>query len=252
MNSALHALCSAFLLVLSSELGDRTFLFTTLLSSSGGGNRGLVYWPAFLALSAVSVLSVGLGRVLLMGGRMGVIGEEWIVIGGGVLLIGVGIWMLIGGAITKHRTTPSRQSLNRSDQQQGGDEASELQKSDSVEEQDQWADSDNINLDNRTNSNDSFLPISPVYAPAASSPHQSTPTPPHTRPNLSAFRIFGLIFTAEWGDRSQLALIALSTTEKDQPAPLLVGAVIGHATCTGIACQFGSLVRRHIDTRTGK
>lgn len=54
--------------------------------------------------------------------------------------------------------------------------------------------------------------------------------------NTDSLRIFTQAFTltflAEWGDRSQIATIALAASK--DPFGVVVGGLIGHAFCTGI------------------
>ncbi|EDX84042.1 Uncharacterized protein family UPF0016 [Synechococcus sp. PCC 7335] len=48
---------------------------------------------------------------------------------------------------------------------------------------------------------------------------------------------FGLIFVAEWGDRTQIATIALAAA--NPPVGVVLGAVLGHAICAAIATLCG-------------
>lgn len=62
---------------------------------------------------------------------------------------------------------------------------------------------------------------------------------------LSAFT---MTFLAEWGDRSQIATIALAAAK--DPLGVVVGAIIGHSLCTGAACLGGKLLAGQIPERT--
>ncbi|KAK8633031.1 hypothetical protein V6N13_013885 [Hibiscus sabdariffa] len=59
---------------------------------------------------------------------------------------------------------------------------------------------------------------------------------------------FILTFLAEWGDRSQIATIALATHKN--AVGVAVGAVIGHTICTSLAVVGGSMLAAKISQRT--
>ncbi|KAL4002911.1 hypothetical protein ACH3XW_5420 [Acanthocheilonema viteae] len=59
---------------------------------------------------------------------------------------------------------------------------------------------------------------------------------------------FTLTFLAEWGDRSQLTTIMLAARENIYG--VVIGTVLGHALCTGIAVVGGRLIATHISVRT--
>ncbi|NER84114.1 MAG: TMEM165/GDT1 family protein [Leptolyngbya sp. SIO1D8] len=59
---------------------------------------------------------------------------------------------------------------------------------------------------------------------------------------------FGLTFVAEWGDRTQIATIALAAA--NPPAGVVMGAVLGHAVCAAIATNCGRWLCGRISERT--
>ena len=59
---------------------------------------------------------------------------------------------------------------------------------------------------------------------------------------------FGLTFVAEWGDRTQIATIALAAAHP--PTGIVLGAVLGHAMCAAIATNCGRWLCSRLSERT--
>merc|ERR1712014_449725 len=57
-----------------------------------------------------------------------------------------------------------------------------------------------------------------------------------------------LTFIAEWGDRSQIATIALAAAK--DPLGVTIGGILGHSLCTGLACVGGKVIAGRISERT--
>ena len=57
-----------------------------------------------------------------------------------------------------------------------------------------------------------------------------------------------LTFVAEWGDRSQIATIALASAKN--PIGVTIGAIIGHCICTASACIGGRILASNISEKT--
>jgi putative Ca2+/H+ antiporter (TMEM165/GDT1 family) len=62
------------------------------------------------------------------------------------------------------------------------------------------------------------------------------------------WKVASLTFLAEWGDRSQIATIALAAAQ--DPLAVTIGAIAGHALCTLAAVIFGNLLARWLSIRT--
>ena len=59
---------------------------------------------------------------------------------------------------------------------------------------------------------------------------------------------FTLTFLAEWGDRSQIATIALASAK--DPYGVTVGGILGHSMCTGLAVLGGRYLASRISEKT--
>ena len=62
------------------------------------------------------------------------------------------------------------------------------------------------------------------------------------------FLAFTMTFLAEWGDRSQLTTIILRARE--DILGVIVGGILGHSICTGMAVVGGRLIATKISVRT--
>jgi Ca2+/H+ antiporter, TMEM165/GDT1 family len=63
-----------------------------------------------------------------------------------------------------------------------------------------------------------------------------------------AAQSFMLTFLAEWGDRSQIATIALSAAKN--PYGVTLGGCVGHTVCTGLAVMGGRMLAARISEKT--
>lgn len=67
--------------------------------------------------------------------------------------------------------------------------------------------------------------------------------------NVKVFtQAFTLTFLAEWGDRSQIATIALAASKN--PYGVIFGGLVGHALCTGMAVVGGRMLAARISERS--
>ena len=63
-----------------------------------------------------------------------------------------------------------------------------------------------------------------------------------------ALQALTLTFLAEWGDRSQIATIALAAAKN--PVGVTIGGCLGHSLCTGMAVIGGRMLAARISEKT--
>ena len=64
---------------------------------------------------------------------------------------------------------------------------------------------------------------------------------------IVSLEAFLLIFSAEWGDRTQIATIALAAG--NNPVAVSAGAILGHTVCAAIAVTSGKVLSKRISER---
>ncbi len=63
------------------------------------------------------------------------------------------------------------------------------------------------------------------------------------------FTVFGTVFLAELGDKTQLATMLFATDKQKSGLMVFVAASLALIIATAIAILFGSVVSRYVDTR---
>jgi putative Ca2+/H+ antiporter (TMEM165/GDT1 family) len=65
----------------------------------------------------------------------------------------------------------------------------------------------------------------------------------------SLLPVFGTIFLAELGDKTQLATVLFASSAKHNPWVLFLTASLALAMAAGIAVLAGGFIAKHVDTR---
>ncbi|KAL3267400.1 hypothetical protein HHI36_011529 [Cryptolaemus montrouzieri] len=84
--------------------------------------------------------------------------------------------------------------------------------------------------------------------PESGVPRKSKPTSAFSALSRIFLQSLTLTFLAEWGDRSQLTTILLGTRE--DVYGVILGGVLGHSICTGMAVLGGRMIAQKISVRT--
>ncbi|KAJ3338334.1 karyopherin beta [Gonapodya sp. JEL0774] len=222
-NGAYGAFASSFLVILVSEIGDKTFLINWLIEMSVMAMRHprlLVFSAAMSALALMSVLSACLGYALpaLLSRRV----TQFLA---ALLFVAFGIKMV-------------------KEAKEMRDDAAEVELAEVSQE---LQEKENEGRDEKMESGG--LPsTSPM--PPASFANALTALNNLAQYVLSPVFVqtFVMTFLAEWGDRSQISTIVLAAAKN--PYWVTLGAILGHSLCTGGAVVGGKLVASRISVKT--
>ncbi|PIA18964.1 UPF0016-domain-containing protein [Coemansia reversa NRRL 1564] len=207
-------------MIFVSEIGDKTFLIAAILAMSNP--RLTVFLAACSALWIMSILSAFLGHALVTFVPM-----SWVSLAAAVMFLVFGVKLLQearemdGSEITKEMHSVEAE-LNEKDevQKQQTMEAGELPRPDAEAEKNG---SDNCSTLGSLKNLLGLL-LSPIFV-----------------------ETFVLVFLAEWGDRSQLATIALGAAQNVYG--VTAGTILGHTCCTGFAVIGGQLLASRISVK---
>lgn len=183
---SLTAFTAGLLLIILSELGDKSFFITAILATRHP--RRWVLTGATAALVAMTILSVSIGQIVTAFPQVYVTGVAV------ALLIGSGFKLLYDAV----RTCRQKKSIH--------------EHSDALEVVE----------------------------------HREQGTTIRSRLGIW-LEAFSLTFIAEWGDRTQVATIALAASH--HPLGVILGATLGHSICTAIAVVCGPLIAGCISER---
>ncbi|CBQ69243.1 conserved hypothetical protein [Sporisorium reilianum SRZ2] len=214
-----RALWSSYAMIIVSEIGDKTFLIAAILAMRQ--SKLVVFSGAFASLAVMSVLSALLGVMFpsLLPKSL-------------TNLLAAGLFLVFGLKMVKDGLGMSGDEIQEEwqeaereiDQEDGT--AHELQSLESglASPSPSPKDSGMAHTLRDGTRNLCGLCFSPVFAQA-----------------------FILTFLGEWGDRSQIATIALAAAHN--VALVCVGTIAGHACCTGLAVLGGSWLASRISVK---
>lgn len=197
-------------MIIVSEIGDKTFLIAAIMSMTHG--RLHVFTGAIAALAAMTILSTAFG--LLFPHLFSKTLTSW---------IAAALFAVFGFKMVRDGWHMADSQLE--------EEYAQVQME--LEEKDAAASPIAVKA-NTMESGGATTTLSSASAMALFNP--------------LFWKVATLTFLAEWGDRSQIATIALAAAQ--DPVGVTIGAVIGHAVCTLMAVMFGHLLARWVSIRT--
>ncbi|KAI9325117.1 hypothetical protein DFJ73DRAFT_633557 [Zopfochytrium polystomum] len=227
------AFCVSFAVIAVSELGDKTFLISAVLAMRNP--RWLVFVSAMASLTIMTLLAGLLGRVLPS--LLSPEATQWAAV---LLLIGFGVKM----AWEAYRMTGD----------EGVKELEGLEKELEAESSGEDDESSECGKTRLSDVESGVAKYTDVGGDLASDQ-------PNRRRKLRRWfkqatgwispvflQAFVLTFLAEWGDRSQIATIALAGAHDFWF--VMIGALLGHAACAIIAVVGGRLLAERISVKS--
>lgn len=212
-------------MIVVSEIGDKTFLIAALMAMRN--SRIIVFSAAFSSLVVMTVLSGIVGHALptLISQRL-------------TQFLASGLFIVFGFKLLREGLAMSK----------------ELGVEEELAEVEEELASSNLNhqLDDiesgagETNQTSSAFTPKPSKSYVAEFGDQIQ--------NLASFilspvwiQVFVMTFLGEWGDRSQIATIAMAAGSDYWL--VILGAIVGHGLCTAAACLGGKLLAKRISMR---
>jgi len=210
---------TSLMVIIATELGDKTFFIAAILAMRHG--RMLVYSGSMLALGLMHVLSCLMGLAL-----PAFLPRKYTHFASAVLFLYFG-FRLLKDAYEMDGEGPSEE-LQEAEEELG------MKKDD-----DSGTSNDDDRNDDIEFGKDSR---SPGRASAGGNAFLAG----------DSFKVFSqsftLTFLAEWGDRSQIATIGLAASKN--VLGVILGGVVGHALCTGLAVVGGRMLATRISAKT--
>jgi putative Ca2+/H+ antiporter (TMEM165/GDT1 family)/methyl-accepting chemotaxis protein len=221
--SFISALVTSFLVILFIEVGDRTYFIAALMSVKY--SRRVVFLGAFSALAVMTIVSTLLGVAAPM------FLPRWFVHWAAVILfLGYGVSMLYNSQFLSDEVSEEFEEVEH--------ELDELAHKTSQKK----SDDNNISLDDDDDDNEKM-------EKGKASTIRIKMEKKWWEFFVSAIFVqaFTLTFLAEWGDRSQIATIAMAADY--DPYGIIIGGSLGHGVATSTACIGGRILAQKISEK---
>lgn len=242
-----HSFILSFTMILVSEVGDKTFLVAALMAMKH--DRMVVFSAAFGALFVMTVLSAVLGHAVpaLLPKRL-------------TGLLAAGLFFVFGARLLREGMQMDPNEGVTAEMHEVEQELAEKEKELERRGGSISGDALEMGLGGRTSRKNRFpSPRSPSESPSRAPSRKSGGANSFVSgiSNLCSLilspawvQTFIMTFLGEWGDRSQIATIAMAAGQDYWWVTL--GALAGHSICTGVAVIGGRAIAGRVSLKVGK
>ncbi|KAF8067018.1 hypothetical protein FPV67DRAFT_1417420 [Lyophyllum atratum] len=227
-----QALLQAFAMIIVSEIGDKTFLIAAILAMRHP--RIAVFAGALGSLIVMSILSAAMGHLLPT-----LIPKKWTQVAAAILFLVFGSKMMLEARQMEGGSAKIQEEMKEAQE--------EIEDDDAVQEVEAGAKGEEIAMQEIEEGVHEEAASPPVAARSKSTFGEGL------RNFCSLFlgpvfvQAFILTFLGEWGDRSQIATIALGAAHNVYLVAL--GTIVGHSCCTALAVIGGRYVSTKISVK---
>ncbi|KAJ1920094.1 GCR1-dependent translation factor 1 [Tieghemiomyces parasiticus] len=267
-HTQMQSLVSSVLVTIVSEIGDKTFFIAAIMAMKH--SRLLIFSAALSALAVMTVLSALMGHVLPH-----LIPQRFVELAAALLFLVFGVKMIMEGweMEADHALKEMDETSAELEDAKKGEEAFELEAGEfaiggasgshqpATGSSTSAAPRHNIQIRGGSPATNSQDADSAKYHSGRTA-GKAMSTGEERLPGLVGHlhylmqQVFSpvflqtalIMFVAEWGDRSQLATIALAAAA--DMVWVSIGTIFGHALCTGLAVVGGRILATRISVRT--
>jgi len=243
----LKALFASFSAIMATEIGDKTFFIAAILSMRN--DRMAVFGGAILALIIMTILSTLMGLVL-----PALMPKKYTHIIGAILFLYFGFKLLFDSRSMEDKVSEELEEVE--------EELAEMNKKKSKARKKKQADENNDDTSTDVEGQQMENGDSENGAKKRRGGGSAGKTLKHAPSSgLSAagdysgssweavfLQALTMTFVAEWGDRSQIATIALAAAK--DPVGVTIGGCMGHSICTGMAVVGGRMLASRISEKS--
>lgn len=226
---------NALVMIIATELGDKTFFVAAIMAMKHP--RAVVFGASMAALGLMHFLSVGIGYALpaLLPRSY----THWAAV---ALFAWFGVKLLLE---SRHASTGVSDELEEAEEELGLSSDRE----DTQLLEGAGASAEAPHGDTRGYKRSARGDLEMGSGAAAAAVDDAAGKAKGSQAVLAvAWQVASICFLAEWGDRSQIATIALAAAKN--PWGIAFGGFLGHALCTGLAVLGGRLLASRISERT--